>query len=580
MPDSDSDDSSVRPVPKKGPAARARRPRALQDGMSAEEILQLSGVRCRNGDSCCMVDEAGDTKASPEHHLQGSTSQAPLETPFHDGSGTALPQKALHVSTRSMSSRDSQESDDSLFLRVPKGKASLFQPTSTSLHTKEREEVTGADDLPSPLPEEKLASTGSPLDRIRIVAGQKAGQRRRRRAEVEAESDLLTVASWMSAGSAGIESSNATALELAIHMASPASTTRGKRPQVAKDSKEEVEEEQMELHVLGNLIRIDEEDNESQEGATENPEDEGISIQCGDCPQEEGEDEDMVITVAKDLTLSFEEGTSTEGMIRDAIEHVEPKKEQTKGMQLSVAEEAATHRKAAHACFSGIVCGCSLSNQRGGDHCLMQVSPEDLIEVHNETYGAPRAPRVEQVKSTLKRGVPLKKLLETQEDSKQKTAVFTGSLASVTTTLHKEYWKLKCPATGKQKGALADAEGRKYDFKNTEWKVNGVRCCRHMWELAMGGSPRRHRTIRSLVMRGISPSASESAAEAEKIGRLMTKLHDASGRIVNKKRSYAANWWKTLYLMSEYMPNEERIQIKGPSFFMYHRDFYGPVAKK
>ena len=153
MADSDSDDSPARPAAKKrGAPARARRPRALQDGMSTEELLQLTGVRCRNGNSCCILESTGDTEASPEHRLPPNSSKAPLETPLPDGSGIALQQKALHVSTRSMSSRDSQESDDSPFVRVPKGKAAASKPTSK----RPREEVAGAADLATSLPAKKL----------------------------------------------------------------------------------------------------------------------------------------------------------------------------------------------------------------------------------------------------------------------------------------------------------------------------------------------------------------------------------------------------------------------------------------
>ena len=439
--------------------------------------------------------------------------------------------------------------------------------------------------MPTPS-SKKLASMGSPLDRIRIVAGGKAKKGTRRDAEVGAESDLLTVSSWMSAGSAGIGSTNITAFDLARHTASPPSATVRKvcgkagktNLQLMEELQEEEEEELMELHVLKNLSRLDEE--EDDHGVVSPGTEDGQFIKCGECPPEEEGDEDEEISAAKDLTATFEE-QDMGGMIQDAIENTKAKaSSKAKGHKTSLSEDAAAHRTAAHSCFSGIVCGCALSKARGGEHCLMKVSPTDLLQLHNETYGAPRAPIASEVKSTLKRGVPLKKLLETQEDAKLKKAVCTTSLADVTKSLHKKYWDLAKPAKNKGAGVEADSEGRVYDFKGVQWQIAGVPCCRHMWELAVGGSPRRHRTIRSLVMRGYSPSASESSDEARKIGKLLEKVHDAHGRVDNEKRGYAANWWKTLYLMCDYMPNEERIQIKGPSYAIYHRDYYGPVAKK
>ena len=48
---------------------------------------------------------------------------------------------------------------------------------------------------------------------------------------------------------------------------------------------------------------------------------------------------------------------------------------------------------------------------------------------------------------------------------------------------------------------------------------------------------------------------------------------------MTQKRSWAANWWKDILLLMDWMPNEQRIRIRGPGFKFLHANTYGVRAK-
>ena len=55
---------------------------------------------------------------------------------------------------------------------------------------------------------------------------------------------------------------------------------------------------------------------------------------------------------------------------------------------------------------------------------------------------------------------------------------------------------------------------------------------------------------------------------------------DANGTRDNEKRGYAAHWWKNYLLLCDWLPNEEKIQIRGPAYDFLHKDVYGEAAKQ
>lgn len=96
----------------------------------------------------------------------------------------------------------------------------------------------------------------------------------------------------------------------------------------------------------------------------------------------------------------------------------------------------------------------------------------------------------------------------------------------------------------------------------------------------MGGSNNMHRTVYSMVCRGHGPG--DAAAEVQ-VKRMLQKVEtvlDAAGVRDNEHRGFAAHWWKNYLLLCDWMPNEQRVVIRGPSYEFLHKSVYGAVAKQ
>ena len=69
------------------------------------------------------------------------------------------------------------------------------------------------------------------------------------------------------------------------------------------------------------------------------------------------------------------------------------------------------------------------------------------------------------------------------------------------------------------------------------------------------------------------------AQQAKVLTQLMEGVVDATGGRLTQKRSYAATWWKEILYLMDWLPNEQRIRIRGPGFLYLHKEVYGPKAK-
>jgi len=98
--------------------------------------------------------------------------------------------------------------------------------------------------------------------------------------------------------------------------------------------------------------------------------------------------------------------------------------------------------------------------------------------------------------------------------------------------------------------------------------------------LAVGGTEKMHRTVLSCVLRGHGPGDAAAEVSMKKMLRNVEAVLDASGKRDNEKRGYAAHWWKNYLLLCDWLPNEERIQIRGPSYDFLHKHVYGEAAKQ
>ena len=98
--------------------------------------------------------------------------------------------------------------------------------------------------------------------------------------------------------------------------------------------------------------------------------------------------------------------------------------------------------------------------------------------------------------------------------------------------------------------------------------------------LAVGGSEKMHRTVCSFVLRGHGPGDAAAEVSMKKMLKKVESVLDASGKRDTDKRGYAAHWWKSYLLLCDWMPNEQRVVIRGPSYEFLHKSVYGAAAKQ
>ena len=89
-----------------------------------------------------------------------------------------------------------------------------------------------------------------------------------------------------------------------------------------------------------------------------------------------------------------------------------------------------------------------------------------------------------------------------------------------------------------------------------------------------------HHTVLSCVVRGHGPGDSAAEVSMKKMLSNVEAVLDASGTRDNEKRGYAAHWWKNYLLLCDWLPNEERIQIRGPTYGFLHKSVYGAAAQQ
>ena len=206
----------------------------------------------------------------------------------------------------------------------------------------------------------------------------------------------------------------------------------------------------------------------------------------------------------------------------------------------------ASHAKQANSAHVDFGCGCALAEGRGQTSCLKQFSVEQLMGFHREAFGV--------------------------YINREMTNPDVGPSA-VSTRIHRQMWPLRENIRG---DGAADAEGRSCTIRT--WKLDGKPVCRDSWVRAYGATKWCVRTIYSVVQRGHAPEHKEAGQQATALVKLMARVVDAGGVHVSRKREWAANWWNDVLLLMDWLPDEQRIRIRGPGFDYLHRHVYTPVA--
>jgi len=138
------------------------------------------------------------------------------------------------------------------------------------------------------------------------------------------------------------------------------------------------------------------------------------------------------------------------------------------------------------------------------------------------------------------------------------------------TALHRAIWQMKEP--------LARPNCWGHNYKVAKWSYDGVPLCRAGWMKIMGCAYQAHRDMYSLVLRGISPTEVACGNGAQ---LLLATNKQVQGQ-ATEKQAFATSWLHKFYLSTmEYMPNENRIVLRGVGLQLVHskgRKAGGPLA--
>ena len=314
-----------------------------------------------------------------------------------------------------------------------------------------------------------------------------------------------------------------------------------RRPQVLKviasvDEDAEREAAEPRSNVSGNKKTCDDPDLISEKAgdlAVFRPESLAKAALCGACDVEEpGDGMGMAMQLAQ--AVHEEEARCLSAPVSRA----------TKAKQVLAADAPGTHLEGIRAgtLQSQFSCTCPLSLGLGS--CLSQFSPVQLMQVHKATFGT--------------RSKDHKRLSQGQ----------------VKERLHQAMWSLAVALPA------ADNLGRTHAIH--KWKIQGFDVCRKGWECAHGLGERQSRTLYAMVLRGYGPADAADVQKAAAQTHLMDSVRDASGKLMSRKREYAATWWKNMLLLMDFQPNDSggRIQIRGPGYTFLHEHVYGPAAAR
>ena len=179
--------------------------------------------------------------------------------------------------------------------------------------------------------------------------------------------------------------------------------------------------------------------------------------------------------------------------------------------------------------YAGFRCSCS------GGCCLDQLSGEELKAAY--AYTLPKGPAT--------------------------------SPSTVFEKLHGLLWNMKEP--------LAARNARGHSYKVTDWSYNKKSLCREGWQTLMNGTAWCHRQALASVLRGVSPHDTAT----ERGAKLMLHTQTRTEAEATEKRRLTVDWLHRKFLCTmEFMPNENRIVLRGVGTTILHREQYTTSARK
>ena len=135
--------------------------------------------------------------------------------------------------------------------------------------------------------------------------------------------------------------------------------------------------------------------------------------------------------------------------------------------------------------------------------------------------------------------------------------------------LHGLLWNMK--------EQLPSPNARGHSNKVKDWSYNKKPLCRKGWQTLMNGTAWCHRQALASVLRGVSPHDSATKRGVQLMIHTETRVEAEA----SEKRRLTVDWLHRKYLSTmEYMPNENRIVLRGMGTTMVHKEQYTTAARK
>ena len=142
------------------------------------------------------------------------------------------------------------------------------------------------------------------------------------------------------------------------------------------------------------------------------------------------------------------------------------------------------------------------------------------------------------------------------------------TLAQVKTAVHEYVWELRQP--------LPEARGQGGPhFHIPTWRLGGAQgqiVCRKAFAAVIGGTKFAHRQALTLTIAGRAPSD-------QKAYKVASKALVALDTTASPKTEWAKSWWRKHLMYQDWLPNEVKIQYRGPTWTVVYNTLYEPVAK-
>lgn len=195
------------------------------------------------------------------------------------------------------------------------------------------------------------------------------------------------------------------------------------------------------------------------------------------------------------------------------------------------------HRAMGSTCFQGFKCKSSCKFKGFGESCLEEgVDRRTFQTLHAATYGRANQPHTQR---------------------EMKAAV------------HAQIWELRSPLPSPGRDGVI--------CTIPEWRLGGanglVHVCKDAFKAAVGGTNNAHRYAIAMTLAGKDPTTYTAQAKAAAV---VKKVSTQRG----PRSQWAVSWWRKHLLWQDWLPNEVKIQYRGPHWSIVHSDFYKKEAQR